>query len=84
MSKRNFLKPGFQFALFTTSYFPLFFLIIIKQIFANYSELKFGGFNLEAITLFVKYFGLSAFLGYFGQTMPSISEILCHFLMLKV
>jgi hypothetical protein len=22
--------------------------------------------------------------GYFGQTMPSISEILCHFLMLKV
>ncbi len=62
MSQRNFLKPGFQFALFTTSYFPLFFLIIIKQIFANHSKLKFGGISFETITMFVKHFGLSAIL----------------------
>jgi hypothetical protein len=62
MSKRNFLKPGFQFALFTTSYFPLFFLIILKQLFANSEKLKFGGFNYEAIILFIKHFGLSSIL----------------------
>jgi len=51
MNKRiaNNLERKAQFALFVTSYLPLFILIIFKQIYKNFLYLKWGGFDLTSI-----------------------------------
>jgi len=50
--------PGMlRFALFCTSYIPLFILIVIKQLFGNIEYLHFGGLNFAAVSVFFsKYF----------------------------
>lgn len=48
-----------KFALFATSYAPLFVLIIIKQLYDNWSFLHFGGINSEAIKCFFSKFFVS-------------------------
>lgn len=55
----NSLSGLAPFVLFLTSYFPLFLLIIVRQIYANYAFLSWGGFNLEALRCMGKYFGMS-------------------------
>ena len=45
--------------LFLTSYFPLFLLIIVRQTYANYTYLSWGGFSLDALRCMGEYFGMS-------------------------
>ena len=69
-----------QFSLFVTSYLPLFFLIIIRQLVLNFSFLNFGGFTFNASIIFFQKFGISALLiaisiiGFWGfiQTISNI------------
>lgn len=71
-----------QFALFVTSYFPLFALIIIRQVSENSEFLNFSGFHWISIKLFFSKFGLSTVLsvvsliGLFGywKTLGNIEE----------
>ena len=49
-------------ALFITSYMPLFFLIIVKQLTENYEYLHFGGLNQEALSCFLSKFSISCLL----------------------
>ena len=56
------LSTGIQFSLFTTSYFPLFLLIIVKQISQNYEYLNWGGVNIESLKVFFLNFGISSIL----------------------
>ena len=84
MNKRiaNNLERKAQFALFVTSYLPLFILIIFKQIYKNFLYLKWGGFDLTSINLFIEKFGLSIILsfvsiyGYYGamKTLKNIHK----------
>lgn len=60
-STNNFKKQA-QFALFITSYLPLFFLIVFKQIYINWTFLNWGGFNVGSISVFLQKFGLAALL----------------------
>ena len=47
--------------LFLSSYFPLFLIIIIRQVIGNADFLQWGGINLEAILCMLKNFGMSIF-----------------------
>lgn len=51
------LKQPALFALFCLSYLPLFILLILKVCLANKTYLHFGGFNQEALLIFLKEFG---------------------------
>lgn len=51
-----------QFVLFVTSYIPLFLLICLKQIYGNKEFLRWGGINLDSISIYFQKFGLSTFL----------------------
>lgn len=62
MAKVNNLKVIAQFALFITSYLPLFILVVFRQIYENYNTIFCINFNLDGIALFLQKFGLSAFL----------------------
>lgn len=72
-----------QFALFVTSYFPLFALIIIRQVSENSKYLNYDGFEWVSIKVFLLKFGLSAILsvvsliGLFGywKTLGNIEEV---------
>lgn len=61
-----------QFALFVTSYTPLFLLIIGKQFTDNLDLLHFAGFSAQALWIWLTKFGLSCILtsvliyGFFG------------------
>lgn len=74
MNKRiaNNLERKAQFALFVTSYLPLFILIIFKQLYTNFSFFNWGGFELSSLNLLIEKFGLSIILsfvslyGYYG------------------
>jgi len=84
MNKRiaNNLEQKAQFALFVTSYLPLFVLIIFKQIYTNISFFNWGGFNLSSFNLLMEKFGLSIILflvssyGYYGaiKTLSNIHK----------
>lgn len=82
-NKINNLHGVAQFTLFVTSYFPLFALIIIRQVSENIGYLNFGGFDWATIKLFVLKFGLSVILsvisivGLFGysKTLGNIKEV---------
>ncbi|MCL2721379.1 MAG: hypothetical protein FWD47_08585 [Treponema sp.] len=52
-----------KLSLFISSYFPLFLIIILRQIEQNITYFNFGGLNLMAIKLFLSKFGISIFLG---------------------
>ena len=65
-----------KFSLFATSYAPLFFLIIGKQIYDNFAFLHFGGFNIDALICFLSKFFVATVLT--GVTLVGI--IGCSFL----
>ena len=58
----NSLRAGALFALYVTSYMPLFLIVIIKQLHDNWEYLHWGGFSKDGITCFVSHFGMSCFL----------------------
>lgn len=62
ISKVNNLKIMAQFALFVTSYLPLFILVIFRQIYENQNIIRQFDFSTEEILLIFQKFGLSAFL----------------------
>lgn len=82
-NKINSLHGTAQFALFVTSYFPLFALIIIRQVSENSDFLQFSRFDWASIKLVISKFSLSAILtivsliGLFGcwQTLGNIEKI---------
>ena len=84
MNKRiaNNLQRKAQFALFVTSYLPLFVLLIFKQIYTNFSFLNWGGVNASSLNLLMEKFGLSIILtvvsiyGYYGamKTLRNIHK----------
>lgn len=86
MSKKsniNNLHGIAKFALFVASYFPLFLLIIIRQVSENSDYLNYAGFEWVSIKVFLLKFGLSAILsivsliGLFGywKTLGNIEEV---------
>lgn len=72
-----------QFALFVSSYLPLFILIIVRQVSENWEFLHWAGLSLEGFKIFALKFALSAILilvsviGLFGywQTLGNIEEV---------
>jgi len=56
--RRNMLHSGVRFALFATSYSPLFLLMILKILFTHSGYLNWGGLDRSAICSYLKYFGL--------------------------
>ncbi len=56
------LSAGIQFSLFSTSYFPLFLLIFVKQVSQNFEFLNWGGLNIGALKVFFLNFGISTIL----------------------
>jgi hypothetical protein len=63
--RRNLLHSGVRFALFATSYSPLFLIMIMKVSFSHSAYLHWGGFTSKAFLVFIKYFGLcSVLLGF--------------------
>lgn len=48
-------------ALFLSSYLPLFIIVVVRQVYANYSFLSWGGFNLKAVCCMFRYFGMTLF-----------------------
>lgn len=57
--RHHLLPKRVRFALFTTSYVPLFTLIILRQAGANTKYLSYGGINTEAFLRLLKHFGVS-------------------------
>lgn len=51
-----------EFVLFTTSYIPLFVLLVLKQISENVAYFNWGGLNKDSFELFFDKFGFSFFL----------------------
>lgn len=72
-----------QFALFVSSYLPLFILIIARQVSENFESFHWAGFTAEALRILVLKFGLSLVLivislvGLFGylKTLGNIEEV---------
>lgn len=72
-----------QFVLFVSSYLPLFFLIIVRQVSENIDFINYACFSLLSLKLFVLKFGLSfiliavSIIGLFGywQTLNNIEEV---------
>ncbi len=72
-----------QFALFVSSYLPLFILIIVRQVSENSEFFHYAGFTLAGLKTFALKFGLSAILilvsavGLFGYwlTLGNIEEV---------
>ena len=72
-----------QFALFVSSYLPLFILIIVRQVSTNFIFLHWGGFTKCGFETFATNFALSSFLtivsivGFFGYllTLSNIEEV---------
>ena len=60
---REKLPTSVKLSLFISSYFPLFLIIILRQIEQNREYLFFGGLNITAICLFLSNFGISIILG---------------------
>ena len=60
--KNNDLKKGAKFALFVSSYLPLFILVILRQLSDNYNYLHWGGISINSIKIFLSFFGLSSVL----------------------
>lgn len=61
-SNNNGLRSGALFALFVTSYFPLFAIVIVKQLKDGWDYLYWGGWTCESIGCFLSHFGMSVFL----------------------
>ena len=61
-SNNNSLKRGALFSLFITSYIPLFFIVIVKQLNDGWDYLCWGGWNEKAIKCFLSNFGMSVLL----------------------
>lgn len=72
-----------QFALFVSSYLPLFILIISRQVSENFDYFHWAGFTGESVKTLILKFGLSlvltivSFIGLWGylQTLSNIEEV---------
>lgn len=61
----NNFKLGSQIALFGVSFAPLFLIIIVRTLFQKGMYLHWGGFNKEALLIFVQNFGFVVVCGVF-------------------
>jgi len=61
---REKLPTSVKLSLFISSYFPLFLIIIIRQIEQNINFLAFGGINIHAIKLLLSKFGITIILSF--------------------
>lgn len=59
----NGLRTGALFALYVTSYIPLFLIVMMKQVRANWEFMHWGGLTKTCIYCFLSKFGMSCFLG---------------------
>ena len=81
--KINSLHGLAQFALFVSSYLPLFILIIARQVSENMDSFHWAGFTSEGLKTLILKFGLSlvltiaSLIGLFGyvQTLGNIEEV---------
>ena len=62
-TKINTLRPVALLVLFVSSYIPLFFLVIFRQVTNNWNYLNWGGWSKHAIFVCCEKFGLSILLG---------------------
>ena len=62
-TKINTLRPVALLVLFISSYIPLFFLVIFRQVTNNWNYLNWGGWSKHAIFVCCEKFGLSILLG---------------------
>ncbi len=63
MKKRgNRLKAGARFSLFITSYLPMFFIMVFRQVCLYRDHLSWAGLTPDPVKCFVKYFGAATFL----------------------
>lgn len=60
--KKRKLHRNVEFSLFSTSYIPLFFLIILRQTTQNWQYFNWGGFNVDGIINLIQNYGLSIIL----------------------
>ena len=67
-SNNNSLKRGALFSLFITSYMPLFFIVIVKQLNDGWDYLCWGGWSEDAINCFLSHFGMSVLLSLLSIT----------------
>jgi len=61
--RQHLLPQRVRFALFATSFMPLFVLIILRQVSDNVEHLAWGGLTLKSVLAFVRFFGISVGLG---------------------
>jgi len=67
-NNNNSLRRAALFSLFITSYIPLFFIVIVKQLNDGWDYLCWGGWNEEAINCFLSHFGMSVLLSLLSIT----------------
>jgi hypothetical protein len=63
-ASQNKLPTTLKLALFISSYFPLFLIIILKQIDQNRNYLSFGGLSIQSLKVFFFKFGVSVVLSF--------------------
>lgn len=77
-SNNNSLKRGALFSLFITSYMPLFFIVIVKQLNDGWDYLCWGGWSEDAINCFLSHFGMSVLLSLLSITGTVGIIVLLH------
>ena len=77
-SNSNSLKRGALFSLFITSYMPLFFIVIVKQLNDGWDYLCWGGWSEDAINCFLSHFGMSVLLSLLSITGTVGIIVLLH------
>lgn len=65
MERKNRLTKLVRVSLFFLSYTPLFFIVIIRELKRNKEYLNWGGFTLDSLKCFIKFFLLPTMLGVF-------------------
>lgn len=67
-TRQNILPGRVRFALFSTSFTPLFLLIILRQVTDTWGDLRWAGITLDGVETFFRYYGISAGLSVISLT----------------
>ncbi len=77
-TSNNKLRRGALFALFITSYIPLFVIVIVKQLKEGWDLLSWGGWNKDALNCFFTHFGMSVLLAVLSLVGVGGITVLLH------